>query len=70
MDMEGIACSTGSACSAGVHRPSHVLLALGRTEDQAIGTLRFSLGAQSTDADVDKLLQVLPGVIEKARLAK
>jgi len=70
MDMEGIACSTGSACSAGVHRPSHVLLALGRTEDQAIGTLRFSLGAQSTDSDVDKLLQVLPGVIEKARLAK
>jgi cysteine desulfurase len=70
MDMAGIACSTGSACSAGVHRPSHVLIALGRSEDQAIGTLRFSLGAMSTQADVDKLLEVLPGIIEKARLAK
>jgi len=70
MDMAGIACSTGSACSAGVHRPSHVLIALGRTEDEAIGTLRFSLGALSTESDVDKLLKVLPGVIEKARLAK
>jgi cysteine desulfurase len=53
-----------------VHRPSHVLIALGRTEDEAIGTLRFSLGARSTESDVDKLLEVLPGVIEKARLAK
>jgi cysteine desulfurase len=70
MDMAGIACSTGSACSAGVHRPSHVLIALGRTEDEAIGTLRFSLGALSTESDVDKLLEVLPGIIEKARLAK
>lgn len=70
MDMAGIACSTGSACSAGVHRPSHVLIALGRTEDEAIGTLRFSLGAMSTEADIDKLLEVLPGVIEKALLAK
>jgi len=47
-----------------------VLIALGRTEDEAIGTLRFSLGAMSTESDVDKLLEVLPGVIEKARLAK
>lgn len=70
MDMEGIACSTGSACSAGVHRPSHVLIALGRTEDEAIGTLRLSLGAQSTEADVTRVLAVLPKVVEKARLAK
>jgi cysteine desulfurase len=70
MDMEGIACSTGSACSAGVHRPSHVLIALGRSEDEAIGTLRLSLGSQSTQADINKVLQVLPGVVEKARLAK
>ena len=70
MDMEGIACSTGSACSAGVHRPSHVLIALGRSEDEAIGTLRLSLGAQSTEADVHRVLEVLPGVVEKARLAK
>ena len=70
MDMEGIACSTGSACSAGVHRPSHVLLALGRSEDEAIGTLRFSLGALSTKSDVDEVLKVLPNVVAKARLAK
>ena len=70
MDMEGIACSTGSACSAGVHRPSHVLIALGRSEDEAIGTLRLSLGALSTESDVEKVLQVLPGVVEKAKLAK
>ena len=70
MDMEGIACSTGSACSAGVHRPSHVLIALGRSEDEAIGTLRLSLGALSTQADVKRVLEVLPSVVEKARLAK
>jgi len=70
MDLEGIACSTGSACSAGVHRPSHVLIALGRTEDEAIGTLRLSLGAQSTQSDVARVLEVLPEVVEKARLAK
>ena len=70
MDMEGIACSTGSACSAGVHRPSHVLLALGRSEDEAIGTLRFSLGAMSTESDVQEVLRILPSVVERARLAK
>ena len=46
-----------------MHRPSHVLIALGRTEDEAIGTLRFSLGALSTESDVDKLLEVLPEVV-------
>lgn len=70
MDMEGIACSTGAACSAGVHRPSHVLIAMGRSEDEAIGTLRFSLGAQSTESDVKEVLKVLPEVVAKARLAK
>ena len=70
LDMEGIACSTGAACSAGVHRPSHVLLAMGRDEDSALGTLRFSLGAQSTDADIDRVLQVLPDVVKRAGSAK
>ena len=70
LDAEGIACSTGSACSAGVHRPSHVLIALGRSEDEAIGTLRLSLGALSTESDVKRVLEVLPDVVEKARLAK
>jgi len=70
MDMEGIACSTGAACSAGVHRPSHVLIAMGRSEADAIGTLRFSLGAQSTDNDVQKVLNVLPDVVKRAREVK
>ena len=70
LDMEGIACSTGAACSAGVHRPSHVLVAMGRTESEAIGTLRFSLGAQSTESDVTTVLKVLPGVVQRARSAK
>ena len=70
MDMEGIACSTGAACSAGVHRPSHVLVAMGRSEDDAIGTLRFSLGAQSTDGDIQQVLKVLPDVVKRARAAK
>lgn len=70
MDMEGIACSTGAACSAGVHRPSHVLIAMGRSEEEAIGTLRFSLGQQSTQSDIEKVLKVLPDVVTRARLAK
>ncbi len=70
MDMEGIACSTGAACSAGVHRPSHVLVAMGRSEDDAIGTLRFSLGAQSTEADIQQVLKVLPDVVKRARAAR
>lgn len=70
MDMEGIACSTGAACSAGVHRPSHVLLAMGRDEEQALGTLRFSLGAQSTVSDIDRVLEVLPNVVKRAGSAK
>ena len=70
MDLEGIACSTGAACSAGVHRPSHVLLAMGLSEDHAIGTLRFSLGASTTASEIAKVIEVLPNVVAKARNAK
>ena len=59
--------STGSACTAGVAQPSHVLLALGRTEVQARSALRFSLGHTSTAADVDALAAVLPDVLDRAR---
>jgi cysteine desulfurase len=59
--------STGSACSAGVARPSHVLLAMGAAEDLARSSLRFSLGHTSTEADVDALVEVLPSVVERAR---
>ena len=55
LDAKGIACSTGSACTAGVAQPSHVLLAMGADEARARGSLRFSLGHTSTQADVDAL---------------
>jgi cysteine desulfurase len=69
MDSEKVSCSTGAACSAGVHRPSHVLLAMGHDEVSAQSSLRFSLGANSTQADVDFALSVLPTVIERGRAA-
>jgi cysteine desulfurase len=69
MDSEKVSCSTGAACSAGVHRPSHVLLAMGHSEITAQSSLRFSLGASSTAADVDFALSVLPTVIARGRAA-
>jgi len=69
LDARGIRCSTGSACSAGVPRPSHVLLAMGRSAEQARGSLRFSLGHTSTAADVDALLAAIGPVVEHARAA-
>ena len=69
LDARGIECSTGSACTAGVARPSHVLLAMGLPEDRARGSLRFSLGDGSTSADVDAVADVIVPVVERARLA-
>ncbi|WP_208322365.1 cysteine desulfurase family protein [Mumia sp. ZJ430] len=69
LDAQGIECSTGSACSAGIPQASHVLLAMGMDELAARGSLRFSLGHTSTEADVDRLLTALPGVYERARAA-
>ncbi|HEY0117855.1 MAG TPA: cysteine desulfurase family protein [Cellulomonas sp.] len=69
LDAAGVEVSTGSACQAGVPQPSHVLLAMGVGEDDARGALRFSLGHTSTDSDVDRVLQVLPGVVARARAA-
>ncbi|WP_210438354.1 cysteine desulfurase family protein [Nocardioides xinjiangensis] len=70
LDARGIECSTGSACSAGVPQPSHVLLAMGCDEDQARHSLRFSLGHSSTPADVDALVAAIGPVVERARAAK
>ena len=67
LDARGVEVSTGSACSSGVARPSHVLVAMGADEDRARGSLRFSLGHNSTAQDVDALLAALPGVVERAR---
>ncbi|GEL95550.1 cysteine desulfurase family protein [Cellulomonas composti] len=69
LDSAGVEASTGSACQAGVPRPSHVLLAMGVPEADARGALRFSLGHTSTVADVDALLTVLPAVLDRARAA-
>jgi cysteine desulfurase len=69
LDARGIECSTGSACSAGVARPSHVLLAVGADGERARSSLRFSLGHTSTDDDVDALLAVIAPVVERARRA-
>ncbi|MFF9754258.1 cysteine desulfurase family protein [Streptomyces sp. NPDC014344] len=69
LDAQGIECSTGSACTAGVAQPSHVLLATGTAPDLARGTLRFSLGHTSTDADVDALAKAIGPAVERARAA-
>ena len=69
LDAAGIAVSTGSACTAGIPQPSHVLMAMGAPEGLARSSLRFSLGWASTQADVDALLAALPGAVERARRA-
>jgi cysteine desulfurase len=69
LDARGIATSTGSACSAGVPQPSHVLLAMGCGEEQARGSLRLSLGHTTTAADVDALVEAIGPVVERARAA-
>jgi cysteine desulfurase len=70
LDAAGVACSTGSACSAGVAQPSHVLLAMGADIDRARSSLRFTLGHTSTRDEIDELLAALPGAVERARRAK
>ena len=69
LDAKGVACSTGSACTAGVAQPSHVLLAMGAGEARARGSLRFSLGHSSTRADVDAVGAVIGEAVERARRA-
>ncbi|MGW2421857.1 cysteine desulfurase family protein [Streptomyces sp. NPDC001709] len=69
LDAQGIECSTGSACTAGVAQPSHVLLATGTDPDLARGTLRFSLGHTSTEADVEAVAKAIGPAVERARVA-
>ncbi|MEV0258951.1 cysteine desulfurase family protein [Streptomyces sp. NPDC050732] len=69
LDAQGIECSTGSACTAGIAQPSHVLLATGTDPDLARGTLRFSLGHTSTKADVDAVAAAIGPAVERARTA-
>lgn len=69
LDSVGIDCSTGSACTAGVHQPSDVLLAMGRTLAEASASLRFSFGPSTTSRDIDLLVRVLPDALARARSA-
>ncbi|WP_084195492.1 cysteine desulfurase family protein [Streptosporangium amethystogenes] len=69
LDAKGVECSTGSACSAGVAQPSHVLLAMGADGFRARGSLRFSLGHTSTEAEVDRLAEIIGLAVERARRA-
>jgi len=67
LDSHGVQASNGSACSAGIAQPSHVLMAMGRTQNDAAATMRFSLGHTSTQADVDALITILPDAVDRAR---
>jgi cysteine desulfurase len=67
LDLKGIAVSTGSACSSGSLEPSHVLTAIGKTPDEAHGSLRFSLNSMNTAEDVDYVVEVLPRIVARLR---
>ena len=67
LDLQGIACSTGAACSSGSTEPSHVLLAAGLSHDDARSSLRFSLGRPTTDSEIDRAMEVIPVVVERIR---
>jgi cysteine desulfurase len=67
LDMRGICASSGSACSSGKLEPSHVLSAMGVPDHEAVGALRFSLGRQTREPDIDRVLDVLPGLVERLR---
>jgi len=67
LDLEGICASTGSACSSASLEPSHVLLALGLPPEQAHGSLRFTLGRENSEEDMERVLEVLPGIVAKLR---
>jgi cysteine desulfurase len=67
LDQEGICASSGAACTSGTLEISHVLRALDLPEDEARGSLRLTTGVRSTDADVDRVLEVLPGIVERVR---
>jgi len=68
LDMAGISASQGSACSAGVQRPSHVLLAMGISETSADATIRFSLGSTTTDDEITTVCDLIAAIAEKARV--
>jgi cysteine desulfurase len=67
LDFDGIAASTGSACSSGSLEPSHVMLAIGKSHEEAHGSIRFSLGRLTTEAEIDKVIEVFPPIVQRLR---
>ena len=67
LDLKGVAVSSGAACSSGAVHPSHVLTAIGLSADEARSSIRFSLGKQNDEEQVDRLLEIIPGVVERLR---
>ncbi len=67
LDLQGLACSTGAACSSGSTEPSHVLLAAGLSQDDARSSLRFSLGRATTAAEIDRAIEIVPAVVQRIR---
>ncbi|MEW5791754.1 MAG: cysteine desulfurase family protein [Pseudomonadota bacterium] len=63
LEREGVIAATGAACAAGGNEPSHVLMAMGRTQEEALASIRFSLGRDTSEADIDRLLELLPSVL-------
>jgi cysteine desulfurase len=67
VDLKGLACSTGAACSSGAVEPSHVLTAIGLSPEDARASLRFSLGRHTTSAEIDFALQIVPAAVDQLR---
>lgn len=67
LDLQGVMCSSGAACSSGAVEPSHVLTAIGLTPDQARSSLRFSLGRPTTEQEIDEAIRIIPPVVERLR---
>ena len=67
LDMEGISASSGSACTSGSLEPSHVLTAMGVPAERAVGSLRLTVGKSNEDGDIDRVLEVLPAIVERLR---
>jgi cysteine desulfurase len=67
LDDAGVVVSRGSACASGFEEPSHILLALGLSKELALGAVRFSLGPDNTEDEIDYLLSILPGIVQELR---
>ena len=67
LDLQGVACSTGAACSSGAVEPSHVLLAIGLSPDDARSSLRFSLGRTTTSDEIESAIEIIPAAVERLR---